>query len=197
MSIIPVGYAELAIHWQRSGDVDDYVNVWGLANEGPFTVDAIASKAALSLASIWTAGSMSSGMRLDRVVVKLAVEGDVPVTSEANIGIDGTFSEQLLPQNCAVLIHKLTARGGRRGRGRSYHPWLAEGGVDSVGIIGSGTRGGLTGKFNAWLADMNAKDIPLCLLHNQPKTGTLPAPDVIIGCICDAIIATQRRRLRK
>lgn len=196
MSVIPVGFGEAAIHWQRGGDPEDYVNVWGFSNEGPFTVDDIASKFALALGAMWPEAAISSGMRLDRVAVKLAQEGDAPLSSEANIGHDGTFSEALLPQNCAVLIHKITAKGGRRHRGRSYHPFLAEGAADTVGIIGSGTRSGLSGRFNSWLDAQAAADLPLCVLHTVPKTGTISLPDAIVTCLVDGVIATQRRRLR-
>jgi len=106
----------------------------------------------------------------------------------------GGTSMSSLPSSCSVLIKKITATGGRIGRGRVYLPHsLGEGGVDEKGIVGSTQVADHQARAGAWLAALAANDVPMGLRH---RTG--PATDTIFGVtslLVTNLIGTQRRRL--
>lgn len=106
-----------------------------------------------------------------------------------------------LPANCATLVHKITARGGRRGRGRMYIPWaIASATVTEAGTIVSGDVTAVQNAVNAWRTAVIATVGPLVLLHRpslpevQPPTTPGP-PNEITSMVVDPLVATQRRRL--
>jgi hypothetical protein len=92
-------------------------------------------------------------------------------------------------------VRKNTARGGRRGRGRIYLPWfIAEDGVDEVGLITPGTIGAIQAAMDVWRTKLVDFDLPMYVLHNSgiSATGT---PDQVTSLRVQGMIATQRRRL--
>lgn len=99
------------------------------------------------------------------------------------------------PNNCAVLVHKRTARGGRRGRGRLYLPWsVQEAAVDENGVILSSNVTTMQGKCNTWLTDMGTRGVPMVVLHSEGLTAEGP-PNSVTSLVVDGIVGTQRRRL--
>jgi hypothetical protein len=138
------------------------------------------------------------------------------VSTRASLGTDGgedlvgvdstvvpcTKGLTSYPPNCAALVHKRTARGGRRGRGRMYIPWtVAIGDASEAGVIIAGTVNSITTACTNWLTAMAASGPgPVVLLHRpsgplvSPPT-TPGAPNVVTSMSCDSLIATQRRRL--
>jgi hypothetical protein len=119
---------------------------------------------------------------------------------EALTGIDastalGGAGGASVPANVAALIHKRTARGGRRGRGRMYLPWwIQESDVDERGAISSTTIGFMNTALATWLADLAADGCPMVVLHDPGRTPA-GAPDVVTSLTVDPIVGTQRRRL--
>jgi hypothetical protein len=123
------------------------------------------------------------------------IVGSNPTTAVCTRGISS------LPANCAVLMHKQTARGGRRGRGRMYIPWansvtaVGEGGALSVPEVAQ-----LQLAVNVWFNHLSTGNNPLVVLH-RPSTGTIGpgtapgAPNVVTAVTIDPLVATQRRRL--
>lgn len=127
--------------------------------------------------------------------------GDDPTIAVTSLARVGAQPGGVLPQNCAVLIHKRTARSGRRGRGRMYVPGIPEGDVSQVGGITTlaGWQTALTAFYNRIVA---APDVlgPVLLHSTSPTvpllTDPLLVPDGITAFQVDGVIATQRRRLR-
>lgn len=106
----------------------------------------------------------------------------------------GDQTQVALPQNVAMLVRKITATGGRRGRGRMFIP-----GVPINVINGSGS---LTGTYPA-TAESVFNDIQttlegladvetLVLFHDTAPFTPTPITDLIV----QSKLATQRRRLR-
>ena len=99
------------------------------------------------------------------------------------------------PNNCAFLVHKRTARGGRRGRGRIYWPWsVQESNVDENGVILAANVTLVQGKMNTFLTALNTNGTPMVLLHSPGMTAEGP-PNDVTSLQADGIIGTQRRRL--
>jgi len=103
--------------------------------------------------------------------------------------------------NCALLVKKQTATGGRRGRGRNYIPWvLLDAAVDDVGNVDSGSLAVRQSDAEDWLEDLElgttgSYATPMVILHDSSGSGPEPAPSVVTALQVDSRIANQRRRL--
>jgi len=109
----------------------------------------------------------------------------------------GLRTSPSLPGNNAALIRKATNRGGRRGRGRLFLPWvLSEADVDEVGAISSTKRSELATSAQNWLNNMPLSSPPhqMVLLHSTGLSA-LGNPDPVVSMSCDPLIGSQRRRL--
>jgi hypothetical protein len=107
----------------------------------------------------------------------------------------GTVTQTSFPPNCAVLVHKRTARGGRRGRGRLFWPWtVQEGQVEENGSIQTSSLTQQQTAANATLTALTANFVPMVLLHS-PGLTTAGLPNLVTQLIVDPLISTQRRRL--
>lgn len=126
--------------------------------------------------------------------------------SEDLVGIDATpvaciRSLSSLPANCACLVHKITARGGRRGRGRMYIPWCCGSGTtNEAGGLDPTDYTAVANVVDVWKNDVATRVGPVVLLHRPSAPGTehptTPGPPNIVTTYrVDTTVATQRRRL--
>lgn len=118
-----------------------------------------------------------------------AVGGTVPGTAA------GSFPGQLNiaspPPNVAVLVHKNTTLGGRKGRGRMFIPWYVDkGSIDEAGGIDGTQRTNINNSLDNMLTALDAADYPMRLLHNDSTV-----PSAVTGLTVDSRVATQRNRL--
>ena len=101
--------------------------------------------------------------------------------------------------NCgqAILVKKLTARGGRRGRGRCFIPWaVGDTDVNEVGALTPSVVTALQTAVNAWLTGVAtpAKIDAMVVLHGNGNS--LPGlPNTVTSLQVDPIVGSQRRRL--
>lgn len=107
-----------------------------------------------------------------------------------------------LPPNCAVLVHKRTARGGRRGRGRMYLPWaINASSVTEGGVLTPADQLVIQTAVSVWLSGIASGAGPVVLLHRpsspdiQGPPTTPGSPNTVTSLVVDPLIATQRRRL--
>jgi hypothetical protein len=110
----------------------------------------------------------------------------------------GTHNVPKLPQNCALLVKKQTALGGRQNRGRFFLPgMLTEEGVNNVGVIAAGDRQSYQNKASSMLTSLAVGPLiaPMVILHNDTPT-PVPDPTPVTSLYVDNVISTQRRRLR-
>lgn len=106
----------------------------------------------------------------------------------------GRTGESQAP-NVALLVRKLTPRGGRSGRGRLFIPWgLAESEVNDVGVLTSAAVTKVNTAMATLLTDLESDRVPMVLLHNtdNPVSTT---PNSVTSLVCDNRVATQRRRI--
>lgn len=137
----------------------------------------------------------------DGVEVTVGQDGEDPLRQfvpRVGAGV-GTSTDDKLPQNCAMLVRKNTALGGRRNRGRFFIPgMLTEEGVNNVGIIGSSDRGAYQGGIDSFFAELTTSTpaLPMVILHNTGGVSPIIDPTVVVSLTVDSTISTQRRRLR-
>lgn len=117
------------------------------------------------------------------------------ILGEHNVSVTGTLTDVTITSNCALLVNKSTASGGRANRGRMYLPplHLNEGAVDAAGNISSSPLAGIQLRLNATLAALAVADWQPVLFHQ----GVSPAaPTNVTALTAQSLIATQRRRMR-
>lgn len=145
--------------------------------------------------------SLDSNATLGPVEVRLGVDGGEPLSGSSVGTSAGLRIADSVSPNVAVLVHKRTARGGRRGRGRMYIPWYAgDSDVNEDGTLISSRLTTIQNAMITWRSAMITALVPLAVLHNTSAPGTehptAPgAPDLVTSLVCDPLIATQRRRL--
>jgi len=157
---------------------------------------AVAGKVALAVTGATGVEAMlDNDVTITTIRVSLGTDGSEDIVGEIamNSICDGVFAAP--PPNVAVLVHKRSTRGGRRGRGRLFLPWaMSEGDVDEVGNLATARVTQLQNLCNSFLAGLQSQDVPMVILHNPGKTA-MGAPNVVTSLTVDRLIATQRRRL--
>lgn len=144
---------------------------------------------------------LDSQVTVGPAILRVGQDGGDPLSVEGSATGVGTESGAMAPPNCALLVRKSTSTGGRRGRGRCYIPWvLLDAAVDDVGTIDGGSLATRQADADAWLTDLEVGTTgtyatPMVVLHDSSGAGVEPPPSVVTGVTCDALIATQRRRL--
>lgn len=187
MPFIPTDHAEILMIMQMENDPDPYANTFGVFLDGGSVADA-GSVAAVA----WETNVMpvlSEDVELVGVVVRDG-DGNVAELTRSEVGGVNVGS---VPGNGAVLVRKLTAVAGRKNRGRFFVPGLREDEVNGAGVITPTTTNVIQGGFLDWLADMTTGLFLPVILH----TLNTDPPTLITGVSTQALMATQRRRLRR
>jgi hypothetical protein len=196
--LIPPGFGQLTFVMTKSGDAEPMMNTQGVDPAGS-VLDP--SEIAASAYAAWAAGpltQMPATMVLTKVIYSVGQDGGDPITYENPGSSAGAGGETYLPQNCAVLVRKRTALGGRRNRGRLFVPYLAtESNCDAVGILTPSYRTGLQDIFDDLFDAFTTAGIAPVVLHDPGGIGVEPAPTPMVNYVVDNKIATQRRRLRR
>lgn len=99
-----------------------------------------------------------------------------------------------VPPNCAILVKKVTASGGRKNRGRFFWPpsFLDAGDVTPAGYLESAAVTNHGAKFNEFLAALILGGVQPVVLHSE----LLDTPTPITSFQMQTQLATQRKRLR-
>lgn len=105
----------------------------------------------------------------------------------------GTRTGTALPPQVAALARKNSLTGGRRGRGRTYLPGLEITQTTEGGFLVSAQQGALQGGIESVRTGAASAGLPLVILHDD---GGLTIPSGITSFEVQAILATQRRRIR-
>lgn len=185
-----------AMHWTNSGDAEPMISTFGVKDNSPGrTPDTVANLIATAIdngditaGEIMCVGWTYTGFTLTQTLAA----GDLVVERPATV--DGDNAVSGLPSNCALLIKKLTASGGRRNRGRFYFPaaYLPEATVSSNGDLDNTLVANYQARFDNFLTELSGADLPMVVWHElAPLTGT-----VVTTLTVQSKIATQRRRMR-
>jgi hypothetical protein len=193
--LIPEDFALVSWHTLTDGDPEEMVWTMGFNCVSASDQDAIATVAR----GAWVDNIQtltSSVVDLVRVVAKFG-PNDTGRTIENTSSASGSNGGALLPPNSCVLVRKLTALGGRKGRGRAYIPGISSisGSLDSAGNFSQANADSISAAVQQLVDDLaghvNGPYIGV-VLHSTAS----PGPSVITNVSCQPKLATQRRRLR-
>lgn len=191
------GFADISCWILLASDPRQAAFTFGVAADGK-TAEQVwtAVKDSLNLAGgIKT--RLSTNATFARIRVSLATDGADDVVYDLPCSIGGSGGSANLPPNCALLVHKRTQRGGRRGRGRLFMPWmLNEADVTENGSIGSAAVTAIQTAFTNWYVDLSARGVPMYLLHQEGETAP-GLPTAVTSLAIDPLVSTQRRRLHR
>jgi hypothetical protein len=192
MPVIPDGYGESLWIFDNIGDPDPYLVTHGFAYESPFDPDDWLS--AMVTAWLDELRALTSDTVTLRATKLVYNDGGTMIEAEHAAGVAGQNTNNVLPQNCALLVRKRTGLAGRKHKGRMYWPSiLSDDLVNPIGQIDTSTITTLQGHFDDVFTALNGVTNAFpALLHTDP----LDTPNAVTGYTVDGVIATQRRRLR-
>ena len=199
---IPLNFAEAAIQFRNTGDPDPWYITFGVDLTD---MDGDYLTAGLNISQAWTATfNQSIHQSTTCMGVQLTISNGGPDYLRVFIprAVEGGVTTAKLPQNCALLVDKRTARGGRKGRGRFFVPnILDESDVSNTGVITPTVSDDMQEYADTFLTLLNSAEpggvvppgtsTPMYLLHNSDED-----PDLVTTLLVQQTIATQRRRLR-
>jgi hypothetical protein len=197
---IPVGFAHVLQSLTLEGDADPMAITYGveLQPDVPLNPNVMAQDLANAFATAW-ASTLGAPYTLTQTEVRF------PQGDQGGFGV-GIFASNFgmanagsfLPQNCAFLVHKRTALGGRRHRGRMYLPGVNEALVDNKGLMSSTAIGGVNAAAAQFLNLIVAVDgiERMVILHTTSLGPVQVTPTPVTLLQLDPVLGTQRRRLR-
>jgi hypothetical protein len=195
--IIPEGFYNASFIFTCTGSVRQKVTSLGIevTSLTPPTPAALAT----SLRNIFIGGGRpfaAASMTDDYVFTGISVTrtvGGFPVIGTDMTPTAGTSAADSPPSNCAVIVKKVTAAGGRKNRGRLFVPVgvLGEASVDASGFMSAGSRTAYQTQWDAAFAAMVSADLHPALFHSSALAAT-----PITAFSVESQIGTQRRRLR-
>lgn len=191
--VVPPGFANCQYLFELSGDPEWMATAVGVDLGGATDYQAVADSLAQQFIDVFPISAIADVYTFRGTKLTVGQAGGPPIIVEAAyVHIGNVASATFLPQNCAFLIRKGTALGGRQGRGRMYLPPfpIAETQVNHLGQLVAASQASLQGKINSWLLP----EIEKVLFHDASQGAMAPTP--ITSFLVDARIATQRRRLR-
>ncbi len=196
--LIPAGFVQYALVIKHDLDPEPMIVTCGHDVQGALGTPAGDLDA---IAGAWK--NLLVEMTSDAVFTNIVGRYGTSTTGE-QIVVDvvqnyrGGQTDNFLPQNTSVLVKKITNRGGRRGRGRMFFPYLTPATtVSEIGVLAAGLITNYNTRLNNVQAALNAIGGGPVLLHES--TGTTPPglPTPITDFQLSCVIATQRRRLRR
>lgn len=189
--IIPVGYAQVNYIFGGDGLPHGAQVTFGVDNRDS---DADALTVATEASTAWTGNIQAATNQHVTLLSVLAKKGpnSTGASAEISVGEAGANTTGDFQPNCCALVKKITALGGRHGRGRTYWPVLGESDIDNAGVVKSTFLSGFQGAVDDWLDALAAANLPLVLLHASASVSPTPVTSLSV----ETVIATQRRRLR-
>lgn len=204
----PPGYADVSVAMKHSLLSRLAFITFGVdpTSTDPVTIGSLIAGCITAAGSLGP--QLDSNVTWSHIKVRLGTDGAEDLAGVHTMNVVGGKTNSTPPPNTALLVHKYTARGGRRGRGRLFIPWfvssaeVAEGGTISSSEV-TLKQVAVTG----FLANLTAAAVPMVVLHraSEPwdpikETGvefpTVPGPpNIVTSLVVDPLISTQRRRL--
>jgi len=190
------GEANLFFQWNLSGDPEPMFSAIGIG-----FVDGLShEEQATVIQNCLTAGTEALAVECPSDYELGPGHGDLGVTDEDNIRVDGTDTfpglqvSDATQQNTAILVHKTTITAGRAGRGRMFWPGAVDGFVAPNGVLDPAYLDNLQDQAESFAGSLFAVTgvDSLLLFHTAEVSGS-----EIITLSVDPVVATQRRRLRR
>jgi len=197
--VIPLGFASVIHSIIQSGDNEPMAMTYGVDADDTATADGIAGACATAFIEIMAEVMSNQFTLVSTEVTFQGVPNDPPTVGTSTTTATGNGTDPIMPQNNAYLIHKRTQFGGRTGRGRMFQPGVSEGAVNTVGQLTTAQKNALTVSYQDFLSDLqlSAPIVNMVILHDSLGAGALLPPRAVTSLGADAVISTQRRRLRR
>lgn len=201
--IIPPGHFAFFIRFNLVGDPQPmYTHIgfkYDTASGVPATADVDAASGPLHTAFL---AELSNTYTMGPHHILVGNDGDPTRVDGTIVSAAGGSGSGSIPQNSAILLKKRGVLAGRANSGRMFVPGVVETLVSDAGAITAAaqTAWTLNGQvfmpagnvFTAFEAGALELDYPV-VFHNA----SAEAPTEIGSIVCDPIMATQRRRLRR
>lgn len=204
MTTIPPGFAGCSLELHNAALARSAFITFGVSITGGIAVDTVAQAVMDAIvldATPSPVASLDSSVTLSSVTARVGQDGGDPLVFVATGVATGARVGATISPNVAVLVRKRSARGGRRGRGRMFWPWMIQAiEADEAGKITAATVTNLQLAFASMLPSMTARNVPMAILHSPSEVGIghptpIGAPDLVTSLQVDPLVATQRRRL--
>jgi hypothetical protein len=202
--IIPEGFAQLELTMRHALLTRPALVTWGQAHTGSVTVGTVNALWGVVFNAIDSTTDSSVTIGPLKAVVGTATDEHL-VVQGSSFGVGTVVATGFLNAGQAVLVRKLTSRGGRRGRGRFYWPWIIdEGSINEVGQLDASAVANLEALFDQLLIDIAAVSgwDEMVVLHSpsgedvEPPT-TPGSPNTVTNLQVDPIVGSMRRRLNR
>lgn len=202
---IPPGDVALFIRWNLTGDPEPMFTTIGYSSTLDPTLITTATINAFDASFYgFCAADMSAEWSLGPSHVLVGQDGGPPLKVSGNTtSAVGTASGSTVPQNTAILVRKIGALSGRENSGRMYIPGVIESFVGPSGLLSTAAIGVWQANVNTLMPDgvpvgilwpgADSSDTDAVVFHATAS----PAPSPIAALQVQALVATQRRRLRK
>ena len=179
-----------AFNWTKDSSLLTATNVMHFLAPGKSESDVFAALDANVSADMWNLTHNATQVHTV-VITKLDGVADSFVFPTGDAAQwSGSGGTNMIPQACA-LVKLETGAGGRRGRGRVYLPWLAEG-VQDDGLVLDTPKGLAQAAWVAFANDMAADGVALVVASYVGA-----AVNQVQAITVENSIATQRRRLKR
>lgn len=187
--IIPVGYAHIQHFFSGAGLPNGAAVTYGVGGFGSGSAVELAEAMHNVFAVNWLPRIMDTA-RLEATRAKFGPNAFGPFATWTEPLTGGGLGPQAAP-NIALLVEKVTASGGRSGRGRCYIPAINEEGVRADGSLLGSDLAAFQTIVDEWLVDIEANTSGMFLFHAASSD-----PTKVTKLNVDPKVATQRRRLR-
>lgn len=194
-TIIPLDGTLAVFRFSLVGDLQPMVITLGLAEtagyDGTLVVQAL-YQAAVAVGRPFNPAAVMTPYAIEGVTCYHQTPAGF-VVHEHNEHLQGTSPGNPVPSNCALLVKKVTAFGGRKNRGRMYVPPMnfTDTNVDNHGVMND--QPGLQANWNAfYVAITTDPEIPEPVVYHSDGSPGTP----ITSFVVDDQIATQRTRMR-
>jgi hypothetical protein len=193
MALIPTGYGQANFIYSGASIPNGAQWTLGFQQLGSGSPESVASLILSAYESEGMDGFHAAAVVLDEVMVKFGPTDTGP-SGSAFGPVPGVLSGEPMPGQVSSLVQKLTAFGGRAGRGRMYIPGISETAVAGNSQWDSGSLAARQTNLDDFYDQLKTYDVSPVVLHGAGSPLTTPTD--ITQFRLQALVATQRRRIR-
>lgn len=195
-TVIPIGFADWSLEIAHAGTprhsfITGGVDVGGSLDPAENAQAIFTVLTSAEMLTLW-----DNQVTLLNVTVRQGTDGSPLIGVSTGAAVQGNNTQEKLPPNCAILVNKRTASGGRKNRGRWFIPWfVGETFVDEVGVMTPATVAPLQTAMNNVLAGFSDPPLEHLVILHDDSSPVPHTPTPVTSLLVSTLIATQRRRL--
>lgn len=194
--VIPVQFGIARWSFSLSGDPEPMVFTCGVEGATGVTTQAVSDVCYNAYVGAFPVGSTDNAYTFNGTSVSFHQPGGMQVATTGPARVGTNSSANPPPNNCALLVKKVTGFSDRKQRGRFYLPnaYVDEASIDRRGFVVAGSVTTVQGWLNTFFTTLTGGPtvISARILHSDATS-----PTVISSLQLQSQMATQRRRMRK